>query len=122
MPGLTDQSLGLVLVRSQAICYCTARVAVPSPARSSLRLHSITTHRRRPCPPRCALTPGAEFEKRILANEKNNVKFNFLVPTDPYHAYYRLRVSSGGARRSSSADLLQGRAAACCALAWGFEP
>jgi splicing factor 3A subunit 1 len=37
---------------------------------------------------------GAEFEKRILANEKNNVKFNFLVPTDPYHAYYKLRVRS----------------------------
>jgi splicing factor 3A subunit 1 len=35
---------------------------------------------------------GPEFEKRILANEKNNVKFNFLVPTDPYHAYYQLRV------------------------------
>ncbi len=39
------------------------------------------------------LHTGAEFEKRILANEKNNVKFNFLVPTDPYHAYYRMRVS-----------------------------
>lgn len=39
---------------------------------------------------RCA---GMEFEKRILANEKNNMKFNFLVPTDPYHAYYRMRVS-----------------------------
>jgi len=37
---------------------------------------------------------GGEFEKRILANEKNNVKFNFLVPTDPYHAYYKLRVRS----------------------------
>ncbi|GLI60020.1 hypothetical protein VaNZ11_002084, partial [Volvox africanus] len=35
---------------------------------------------------------GVEFEKRILSNEKNNVKFNFLVPTDPYHAYYKLRI------------------------------
>jgi splicing factor 3A subunit 1 len=35
---------------------------------------------------------GVEFEKRILANEKNNVKFNFLTPTDPYHAYYKVRV------------------------------
>ncbi|PNH10435.1 putative splicing factor 3A subunit 1 [Tetrabaena socialis] len=35
---------------------------------------------------------GNEFEKRILSNEKNNVKFNFLVPTDPYHAYYKLRI------------------------------
>ncbi len=38
---------------------------------------------------------GAEFEKRILVNEKNNVKFNFLVPSDPYHAYYRMRVRQG---------------------------
>lgn len=37
---------------------------------------------------------GVEFEKRILANEKNNVKFNFLNPTDPYHAYYKVRVSN----------------------------
>ncbi|KAG0607944.1 hypothetical protein M758_8G066200 [Ceratodon purpureus] len=36
---------------------------------------------------------GLEFEKRILANEKNNVKFNFLNATDPYHAYYQHRVS-----------------------------
>jgi hypothetical protein len=35
---------------------------------------------------------GAEFEARILASEANNVKFNFLQPTDPYHAYYRMRV------------------------------
>eukprot|EP00249_Psilotum_nudum_P018493 c26835_g1_i1 orf=261-2729(-) len=35
---------------------------------------------------------GPEFEKRILANEKNNVKFNFLNPIDPYHAYYQHRV------------------------------
>lgn len=37
---------------------------------------------------------GVEFEKRILANEQNNVKFNFLRPTDPYHAYYRMRVTN----------------------------
>ncbi|KAH9298995.1 hypothetical protein KI387_030677, partial [Taxus chinensis] len=36
---------------------------------------------------------GPEFEKRILANEKNNAKFNFLNPNDPYHAYYQHRVS-----------------------------
>lgn len=36
---------------------------------------------------------GPEFEKRILANEKNNVKFNFLNSVDPYHAYYQHRVS-----------------------------
>jgi len=37
---------------------------------------------------------GMEFEKRIMASEANNVKFNFLTPTDPYHAYYRMRVST----------------------------
>lgn len=36
-----------------------------------------------------------EFEKRILASEKNNVKFNFLLATDPYHGYYKMRVSRG---------------------------
>ncbi|KAG6543090.1 hypothetical protein Mapa_015586 [Marchantia paleacea] len=36
---------------------------------------------------------GPEFEKRILANEKGNVKFNFLKSEDPYHAYYQHRVS-----------------------------
>ncbi len=35
---------------------------------------------------------GAEFEKRILANEANNIKFNFLKPGDPYHAYYQAKV------------------------------
>jgi splicing factor 3A subunit 1 len=47
--------------------------------------------------------PGAEFEKRILANEKNNVKFNFLVPTDPYHAYYRMRVRVRRGQRAARA-------------------
>lgn len=41
-------------------------------------------------PPGCA---GVEFEKRILANEANNAKFNFLRDDDPYNAYYRHRVS-----------------------------
>lgn len=36
---------------------------------------------------------GAEFEKRILANEASNVKFNFLKPGDPYHAYYQQKVA-----------------------------
>ncbi|MEW5307630.1 MAG: hypothetical protein WDW36_010009 [Sanguina aurantia] len=35
---------------------------------------------------------GMEFEKRILASEKNNVKFNFLLATDPYHGYYKMRI------------------------------
>ena len=36
---------------------------------------------------------GTNFETKILSNEKDNVKFNFLRPTDPYHPYYRYRVS-----------------------------
>lgn len=35
---------------------------------------------------------GADFEKRILEKEKNNAKFNFLYPTNPYHAYYKMRI------------------------------
>eukprot|EP00958_Prasinococcus_capsulatus_P024131 scaffold3734_cov425-Prasinococcus_capsulatus_cf.AAC.9 len=35
---------------------------------------------------------GAEFERRILANEKSNAKFNFLNANDPYHAFYRHRI------------------------------
>ncbi|GBG81804.1 hypothetical protein CBR_g33984 [Chara braunii] len=36
---------------------------------------------------------GPEFEKRILATERNNVKFNFLLQSDPYHAYYLHKVN-----------------------------
>jgi hypothetical protein len=54
--------------------------ALPCPAQSFL-CHS--------CFARFA---GVEFEKRILANESANQKFNFLNATDPYHAYYRMRV------------------------------
>ncbi|KAK9807061.1 hypothetical protein WJX72_012308 [[Myrmecia] bisecta] len=38
---------------------------------------------------------GIVFEQRILANEANNAKFNFLRPADPYHAYYRYKVTEG---------------------------
>ncbi|XAR53547.1 hypothetical protein NMG60_11022147 [Bertholletia excelsa] len=36
---------------------------------------------------------GPEFEKRIIANNAGNAKFNFLNPSDPYHAYYQHRLS-----------------------------
>uniref|UniRef100_S4RRN5 Splicing factor 3a, subunit 1 n=1 Tax=Petromyzon marinus TaxID=7757 RepID=S4RRN5_PETMA len=36
---------------------------------------------------------GPEFEARIRQNEINNPKFNFLTTTDPYHAYYRHKVT-----------------------------
>ena len=35
---------------------------------------------------------GPEFEHRIRQNEVNNPKFNFLNPTDAYHAYYQHKV------------------------------
>ncbi|KAK9102406.1 hypothetical protein Sjap_019660 [Stephania japonica] len=36
---------------------------------------------------------GPEFEKRIIANNAGNAKFNFLNGSDPYHAYYQHRLS-----------------------------
>ncbi|XP_010932274.1 probable splicing factor 3A subunit 1 [Elaeis guineensis] len=45
---------------------------------------------------------GPEFEKRILANNAGNAKFNFLIPSDPYHAYYQHRVSEFRSQIQSS--------------------
>lgn len=36
---------------------------------------------------------GLEFEDRIRVNEAGNTKFNFLKPNDPYHAYYRHKIT-----------------------------
>ncbi|XP_071701557.1 probable splicing factor 3A subunit 1 [Rutidosis leptorrhynchoides] len=36
---------------------------------------------------------GPEFEKRIIANNAGNPKFNFLNGSDPYHAYYQHRLT-----------------------------
>ncbi|PON36689.1 Splicing factor 3A subunit [Parasponia andersonii] len=47
---------------------------------------------------------GPEFEKRIIANNANNAKFNFLIPSDPYHAYYQHRLSEFRAQTQSSAQ------------------
>lgn len=62
---------------------------------------SIGTPCRHPRPPPPA---GVEFEKRILANEINNQKFNFLKDGDPYNAYYRQKV--GGPRACEAAPSL----------------
>lgn len=48
---------------------------------------------------------GPEFERRILANGRNNVKFNFLNPGDPYHAYYQHRVAEMKAQVNNSAQV-----------------
>ncbi|XP_010691054.2 probable splicing factor 3A subunit 1 [Beta vulgaris subsp. vulgaris] len=45
---------------------------------------------------------GPEFEKRIIANNAGNVKFNFLTASDPYHAYYQHRLSEFRAQNQSS--------------------
>ncbi|KAG4990146.1 hypothetical protein JHK87_023603 [Glycine soja] len=45
---------------------------------------------------------GPEFEKRIIANNTGNVKFNFLNSSDPYHAYYQHRLSEFRAQNQSS--------------------
>lgn len=45
---------------------------------------------------------GPEFEKRIIANNANNAKFNFLSSSDPYHAYYEHRLAEFRAQNQSS--------------------
>eukprot|EP00741_Cyanophora_paradoxa_P022730 tig00021501_g21952.t1 len=35
---------------------------------------------------------GEDFERRIMMNERNNVKFNFLQYADPYNAYYKWKI------------------------------
>lgn len=47
---------------------------------------------------------GPEFEKRIIANNEGNSKFNFLRPSDPYHAYYQHRLSENRAQNQASAQ------------------
>jgi splicing factor 3A subunit 1 len=41
---------------------------------------------------------GPEFESRILKNEQSNLKFSFLNPKDPFHPFYRSRVSELGGK------------------------
>ncbi|KAL2524697.1 putative splicing factor 3A subunit 1 [Abeliophyllum distichum] len=45
---------------------------------------------------------GPEFEKRIIANNEGNAKFNFLRASDPYHAYYQHRLSEARAQNQTS--------------------
>ncbi|KAJ0974427.1 hypothetical protein J5N97_016392 [Dioscorea zingiberensis] len=47
---------------------------------------------------------GAEFEKRVLAHNANNAKFNFINPTDPYHAYYQHRISEFRSQLQAPSD------------------
>ncbi|KAF5749892.1 splicing factor 3A subunit 1 [Tripterygium wilfordii] len=45
---------------------------------------------------------GPDFEKRIIASNANNAKFNFLSPTDAYHTYYQHRLSEFRSQNQSS--------------------
>lgn len=47
---------------------------------------------------------GPEFERRIIANNAGNAKFNFLNSSDPYHAYYQHRLSEFRAQTQASAQ------------------
>ncbi|CAO2198374.1 unnamed protein product [Urochloa humidicola] len=47
---------------------------------------------------------GPDFESRILANNQGNAKFNFLQPSDPYHAYYQHRISEVAAAPPGADD------------------
>ncbi|PRW57503.1 putative splicing factor 3A subunit 1 isoform A [Chlorella sorokiniana] len=60
---------------------------------------------------------GTDFEKRILANEAQNQKFNFLKDGDPYNAYYRKRVAEFTAEEKGEAPAEGGAAAAAPAAA-----
>eukprot|EP00199_Chlamydomonas_sp_CCMP681_P001490 CAMPEP_0119101644 /NCGR_PEP_ID=MMETSP1180-20130426/640_1 /TAXON_ID=3052 ORGANISM="Chlamydomonas cf sp, Strain CCMP681" /NCGR_SAMPLE_ID=MMETSP1180 /ASSEMBLY_ACC=CAM_ASM_000741 /LENGTH=817 /DNA_ID=CAMNT_0007085795 /DNA_START=20 /DNA_END=2473 /DNA_ORIENTATION=- len=55
---------------------------------------------------------GSEFERRILENEKSNAKFGFLVLTDPYHAYYQMRIKNFKDELGGAGTKEQGPAAA----------
>lgn len=35
---------------------------------------------------------GVDFENKIREKESGNARFNFLLPTDPYNAYYKHKV------------------------------
>ena len=61
---------------------------------------------------------GLEFEDRIRINEAGNTKFNFLKPNDPYHAYYRHKITEiqeGVAQEAAAAASQQ---AQVCVLTW----
>lgn len=49
---------------------------------------------------------GAEFEEKIRLNELNNVKFSFLNPIDPYHAFYQHKVKEIEDTEGSMIDLV----------------
>ena len=88
------------------------------------------SHRR--CLTHTCANPNAKCPRSavrsILANERNNAKFNFLVPGDPYHAYYQHKVRRFGCLRgiaphwfvgASGGDVQGGRCGHCERAAGG---
>lgn len=55
---------------------------------------------------------GAEFEKKILANEKKNPKFRFLTPNDPYNAYYQHKLAEFREKPGGTGQVSVGKASA----------
>ncbi|KAL9244664.1 hypothetical protein vseg_018419 [Gypsophila vaccaria] len=47
---------------------------------------------------------GPDFERRIVQSNSGNVKFNFLLASDPYHAYYQHKLSEFRAQNQSSSQ------------------
>jgi splicing factor 3A subunit 1 len=50
---------------------------------------------------------GEQFESKILASEKDNQKFGFLRPKDPYAAYYRFKIKEIRDAASGGSDPTQ---------------
>lgn len=69
-------------LRIRSSCSALRRCLYAGPALLVVRLPVLAVRSR----------AGTDFEKRILANEANNQKFNFLKDGDPYNAYYRQKV------------------------------
>ncbi|GAB2281760.1 hypothetical protein Dimus_016328 [Dionaea muscipula] len=59
---------------------------------------------------------GPEFEKRIIANNAGNAKFNFLNASDPYHAYYQHRLSESRAQNQTASQQPPSQSADSAAL------
>ena len=65
----------------------------------------------------CVCLTGLDFEDRIRMNEAGNTKFNFLKPNDPYHAYYRHKITEiqeGVAQEAAAASSQQAQVVCVC--------
>jgi hypothetical protein len=72
-----------VSLRSSSFCGSSICMSLNEPTNHHLNLSILT------CKYDCT---GTAFEQKILAQPKN-VKFNFLHTTDPYHKYYKFKIT-----------------------------